>query len=220
MLNPARCANGDILFGVYFIVSLLFMYIFINGRDRSLPQFLFAIGHKGLGMTKNMSALLLTTYSFLSALARGLCAVITRCVPIQIVLLIEISMALLLQMYLVFYGMNSPTSLWLLTCSLVMFTAPTYPTVMAWADRYVEVTGAVVAIIDIGIGLGGFIALVISGSLFQNQGPQAVLTFGFVLGILLTCVYVPMQVSGYRRGDRHKAIHRVEETGAVQASST
>ena len=218
MLNPASCANGKVCFGIYFVISLLLLYIFVNGRDRSLPVFLFAIANKGMGMSKTVSALLLTTYNFIGAASRGLCAVVSKYVRIQIVLFVEVIVGLMLQMYLAFYGLHSDASLWTLTCLLVFFTAPTYPTVMAWADRYIEVTGAVVAMIDIGIGLGGFTALFITGNLFQNHGSQAVLTFALILAVLVTAVYLPLQLIAWRNGDRHANKQNLEDTVSVHDS--
>ena len=218
MLNPGTCANGKVCFGLYFVVSLLFLYIFVNGRDRALPSFLFAIANKGMGMSKTVSALLLTTYNLVAAGSRGLCAVVSKYVRIQIVLFVEVMAGLLLQMYLTFYGLHSDAALWTLSCSLVFFTAPTYPTAMAWADRYIEVTGSVVAMIDIGIGLGGFTALFITGNLFQNHGSQAVLKFGLALAVLVTAVYLPLQLISWRNGDRHANKQELEDTVSVHDS--
>ena len=127
MLNPATCAQGKLFFGLYFVVSLLFLYIFVNGAQRALPNFLFAMANKGLGVSKTEAALILTMYGFTGAVGRGACAVISKYVNIKLLLFIQVLAGFVLSMYLMFYGMTSPVALGVISCLLTLMTAPRNP---------------------------------------------------------------------------------------------
>ena len=215
MLNPATCAQGNLIFGLYFVISLLFVYIFVNGAPRALPVFLFAIANKGLGVSTANSAVILTTHGFMGAVGRGTSAFISKCLNIKLLLFIQVMTALVLSFCLMFSGMSSAIALAVTSCLLNFMLDPIYPSIMAWADRFIIVTGSVVAIIDIGIGLGEFVALFIAGVFFQNRGSQSILTLCFLLTALVVLVYIPLQAVSWRHGDRHEHIETAEEMAYI-----
>ena len=205
MINPANIAQGDFSFGLAFLVALFFIYIFINGRDRAFSMYLFIIAHDDvLQLPKVTAAALVTVTSLGVVLGRGVGALISGKVPIQVMLFTELILGAYLHMLLWFYGLVSVTSLFILCGLLGFVTGPTYPSVMAWADRYIEATGVVISVIDVGLGLGGFASLWTSAYLYDEYGAVAIFLLGLVLAITLIAIILPLQIVSHVHGDRRK----------------
>lgn len=205
MLNPGSIANGNVFFGTYFLVSLGFAYFFLNGRDRGMSMFLFVIAHTDvLHLSKPVSAAMVTAFSLCQAAGRGLSALLSRWLTIHTMLFAQLGIACFIQLLVIFYALESEASLWVFSCLFGIISGPTYPTLMSWADRYVEATGVVIAVIDIGIGLGGFTTIITLSRLYENHGSLSVFVLCFIFSVALCFILVPLQIVSSLRGDRHK----------------
>ena len=123
---------------------------------------------------------------------------------------------LILSLFLLFFGFTSEVSFWCLTCAVGSFAGPCYPSVMAWADRYIEMDGIMVALVDLGIASGGFMSQYVGGHIIHHNGP----VYAFVLctaaaGYLLV-VIIALQIYCSIKGDRFK---RQEAIGVVDPQS-
>lgn len=206
MLNPkAINAGGSAKYGVYFLISLFAIYVFLCGRDFGFGGFIFIIAHTDvLQMSKPLSAALVTALNLSTAIGRGFSTFISKWITTQIMLFSQLFLVCILQMLMVLYGLDSVTVLFVLTCLYGAASGPTYPTIMSWADRYIEATGMVIAVIDIGIGVGGFIATVFYSYINQTYGSLGIFIVGFVFSIVMVGVITPLQIVGHLKGDRHK----------------
>ena len=208
LFNPATCAQGSAGFGLFFIASLLFCFYFLNGRDRGLAMFVFAIANKGLHVDKSTASLLLFSYNLSGALSRGACAVIAIWLPIQAIVLTLVCGAVAVQVLLLLYGLQSIEYLWTLACVTATFITPTFPSVMAWANVYIDVTGVVIGVLNLGVGLGGLSCMYLSGYLFQHRGSRAVLQLSLLCGSALAGVFIVLQIVAHRRGSKHQVRQR------------
>ena len=84
--------------------------------------------------------------------------------------------------------------LWILSNVLSFVAAPTYSTVMVWSNQYLKPTGVVVAIIDLGIGVGNFSATWLGGFLFDNFGGQYIFYLSLLFAAFMLCIIVPLQI--------------------------
>lgn len=207
MLNPAKVAGGNFKFGLFFVIVIFFLYIFIQGRDRLLAVFIFIMANKApLNISKPLSALLVTCFNLCTAFGRGLSGVLSKWVPVHILLFSQLIVACIIQVLLVLFGLSSTALFCSLICLSALFMGPTYPLVMSWCDRYIEATGVVIAIIDLGIGTGSFISLWLGGSLNQKHGSESILIFDAILGGCVLTILIPLQIVSHIKGDRHKII--------------
>ena len=107
VINPARIAGGSFIYGLCFLISLFFLYVIQNGRDKGMYMYLFVIAHEDvLQMSKPMAALLVTCYNLFTAVGRGLGALISHWLPIKPFLFIQLIFAAFFQMLLFFYGLD------------------------------------------------------------------------------------------------------------------
>ena len=86
---------------------------------------------------------------------------------------VECILILLCLMTLVLFStldMDGTIYLWIMVPITELFIGPSYVSLMAWVDRYIEVTGLVVATIDVGIGLGSLLSTWAVGLLLHSHG--------------------------------------------------
>ena len=204
MLNPGSCANGSKWFGLYCTMSLLVCYVFSNGRDRGFGMFVFTVANKGLHVDKNTAALIMFSFNATGAFARALCALLSLFIPIQLITLILVIGGVLVQTIMIFYALESVTYFWILCCILSLFMGPVYPSMMGWVDRYIEVNGVVIAVIQVGIGTGGLSGMFLTNYIFQRFGIKGMLDLALVYGAGLATVFIPLQIIAHIRGTRDK----------------
>ena len=202
MINPGSCANGSKWFGAYCSISLLVCYVFSNGRDRGFGMFVFTVANKGMNVNKNTAALIMFSYNATGAIARALCALLSLFIPIQIITLILIVGAVMVQIVMIFYALNSVTYFWVLCCAMSIFIGPVYPSMLGWVDRYIEMNGVIMAMIQVGLGTGGLSGMFLTNYVFQRFHAQAVMYLALLYGTGLATVFIPLQIIAHLRGTR------------------
>ena len=129
---------------------------------------------------------------------------------------VECILILLCLMTLVLFStldMDGTIYLWIMVPITELFIGPNYVSLMAWVDRYIEVTGLVVATIDVGIGLGSLLSTWAVGLLLHSHG--GTVCYWFTLGgaVLVLVILVPAQIMGLIEGDRHAIVKVTDMTG-------
>ena len=205
ILNPATCADGNILYATFMLICIFLVYLAYVSTNNSMNIFLYPIAMEThLNFTKTSASLLMTTYFAASTAGRFFWGLLSHFIPITVILLLELAFEVGCYTSLASIGLNSLPALWTLACTSAFFMTPVYPTVMAWADRYIKVTGAVVAIIDIGIGSGTFTSSWMSGVIYQRMGAQAFFYWVFACACSLCFILLIMQIVGSIHGDRYE----------------
>ena len=101
-------------------------------------------------------------------------------------------------------GLNGSVQFWVLSGMLGFWSGPAYPSIVAWANQYIEVQGYVMAVIDLGIGVGTFVSSWLSGYLFQYHGSVSVFSFCSAGSALLLLVLLPYQIIASKHGERYE----------------
>ncbi|XP_064600994.1 sodium-dependent glucose transporter 1C-like [Liolophura sinensis] len=194
-------------------VSILALFFLFNMMtvvmDRALGSFLFTYAmESGIGFSKGEAAYLNTGFFACYAGGRAIMGLLAHKIPVRYVLFSEVYLTAACSAIITFYGYDKRLILWVFSCSLAFFFGPVYPSGMAWVDRYVPLYGVVVAIFDIGSGIGAFISNWMSGYLISNLGPRSLLYFTFSAAGVLCLTMLIAQFIGNSRGDRHQAIKK------------
>ena len=204
ILNPATIAGGNFKYGLYFLIFLFLLYVLLHGRDRGIGTFLFVIAHIDVQMTKPVAALLVSMLNVFIALGRGFVAFLAHWLPIESLLFTQVVATVVLQLLMYFYGVESIVALWTLTALYGLSAGPTFPSMMSWASKYIETTGMVLAIIDIGNGVGGFLALWFYGVIHEDYGSSGVFLMGLINGTVIIVLLIPLQIVSLIHGKSHK----------------
>lgn len=207
MFKISNLTGGRTAYALYFILSLFILYFCVNGRDRTISMFLFIIAHTDiLQMSKAASAGLVTVGVLSVTAGRGLAGLLSQWFDNRILLIGQLLLGCYIQMLMTFYALSDTTSLWTLTCLLGLVTGSTYSSILAWANRYIKSSGLLLAVIDVGVGLGGCVSLVVGGYLYDEYGSLGVFTLCLLYGVILLTIFVPLQVVAFINGNRYEHV--------------
>ena len=181
-----------------FIIGLFISYTSLMYRDAVLSTYLFPIAVKSkLQMTKKQSTYLNTGYSAAYAGGRVASIIYSKYINIHILVFLEATLVIIGSILLATLGLEGSLQLWIIVCFLGVFSAPTYPSVMSWANFYIPVSGLVVAAIDIGIGAGAFSGTWVGGYIFDHLGPIYIFYVAVAFSVTLLVILLIMQIIGY-----------------------
>ena len=183
-------------------------------------MFVFAIANKGLHVDKSTASLLLFSYNLTGALSRGACAIIAIWLPIQVIMLILVCGAVAAQVLLLLYGLQGIEYFWILSCIAASFITPSFPSAMAWANVYIDVTGVAMGVLTFGVGLGGLSGMYLSGYLFQHRGSRAVLQLSLLCSSVVAGIFIVLQIVAHRRGSKHNASRHDQTRNDKQPART
>lgn len=99
-------------------------------------------------------------------------------------------------------GTQTKVYLWTFSCLANAFAAPIWAGGLAWADRYIVLSGVVLLVLNLGAGISGIIFNYLSGWLFTNADANAVMYLLFICAVIMCVLIVIMQVVGSRHGER------------------
>lgn len=187
------------------LVLFFFYYMMVNAIDRALGSFLFTYAvESDIGFSKGEAAYLNTAYFACYAGGRAIMGLIAWKFPVKFIMFSEVYLMTSCLAVITFYAYDKHLYLWVFSCLVAFFFGPIYPSGVAWVDRYVPMYGLVVAVFDLGDGVGAFASNSLSGYLISKLGPHSLLYFTFSVAVSLCVNIIIAQIIGSRRGDRHK----------------
>ena len=143
IFSPGSCADGNVPFAIFFLITIFLAFLLHVSRVHALNVFLYPIAVEtcSLQFTRTTATVLTTLYFACATLGRIVLGAFSHCIPIKILLFLELVIQLGAYNGLYFLGLKSQPMLWIWACAAAFFGSPVYPTTLSWADRYIEVTG-------------------------------------------------------------------------------
>ena len=199
-----RCRRENI-YPVYFLCSIFVLYILNRLRISTINLFLFPIAsNPPLNFSYTLAAAVMTVYSASMVLGRLLIAGLSHYVHMTPLLWIQSILLLVTHILLALVALDGDIQFWVLSGLCGFWSGPAYPSIIAWANNYLEVHGYVMAIVDLGIGVGSFLSSWLSGYLFQYYGSKFVFYLVIAGSGIMLLVLLPHQIVAIRHGDRYK----------------
>ncbi|XP_070566251.1 sodium-dependent glucose transporter 1A-like [Ptychodera flava] len=99
-------------------------------------------------------------------------------------------------------GNTNSGALWSGTVLLGLSMSSVFPAAIAWAERYILLTGKAVASFFISSSVAGILIPWLLGILFQLQGITVLMKLLVALGVALFLLYIIMQILASRQGER------------------
>lgn len=169
IIDPATCAGGQRIFGVVIFVLLFLFFFNATGGERLYGKFIRNFSIDRFHFSNDEGSLINTAFWISYSLGRFSGFVIAIWVPIRILLLIEVSGALITSVLLNIFAYDNSLMLWIFTQPMGYFIAPLFPSGLAWGDSYVEMTGLGITILMLGGGLGGMSYMWIIGHFYDDD---------------------------------------------------
>ena len=204
MFNPATCSGGRLAYGIQLFVLLFFYFANANGGERIAAGFVRSYSIDQLGFGGDEASLVNTCLWISHTAGRFAFFIAARWIGIRKLMLVETVGVTIISILLTIFGADSPTAYWVLLQPLGFFIAPLWPSMIAWADHHIELTGVGMTLFLCAGGIGGLIHMRLMGYLYEHLGPRTFLfqlTGYAVIALLLTIV---LTIVGAQHGNRFK----------------
>ena len=202
ILSPGECFGGQTIFGIFMFVIIFLLYTAICGKDVSIGTFLFTIAVESkLHFSKHAAAILNTVFFAAYTVGRLAASVVTRFLPIEVVLFFEILGNLAAVLGMAIWGLNSTVFLWIFATLFGFFAGPIYPGGLAWMNKYMDVSAVAIAVLDLGVGVGALVFPWASGYLYQHKHARDVIYLSLGANVFLLLILTMAQIIVCIRGD-------------------
>lgn len=169
----------------YILIFSWFEYIFAN----FLPTFTI----KGLGLSVEKAALLLSVFYGLYMVGRVLCIFISFAMSPSTVLIVN-SFFIILGYVMTLFCRQHEFMLWIAVPVLGFFLSSTFPQMVLWLSDYIVLTGSTNAVFFLCASLSSMSGGVIVGYLFQKYTYMSLVYFGLSSCLLATLLFIVMSI--------------------------
>ncbi|XP_053391762.1 sodium-dependent glucose transporter 1A-like [Mercenaria mercenaria] len=195
MINPGTCSGGRIWYGIQIFALLFFFFANANGGERILGGFIRSFSVDQLEFSNSDASYINTSFWISFAVGRISFSVAAKWISVRILILIETGGLTVVAILLAIFANDSSLSYWILIQFLGIFEAPLWPSLVAWTDYHLELTGMGMMFILLGGSVGGIGHLSLIGYLYEHVGAYTFLyqvlgyaIFAFMIAILLDIV--------------------------------
>ncbi|CAH1799710.1 unnamed protein product [Owenia fusiformis] len=175
LLHPGSFTNGNTRYGVI-LMTCMFLYFSINGACGSHFLLLQAsIATETLNATKQEASLMQFAARGSAILGNFIVIPVSKFVPMPFIVFVICHAIAIVNFIAVALALKSRMNFAILGGVFDFFFASIWASGMGWPERYMEVTGSVIMIFNIGSGVGCSIMEWGSGYILQYHGAQSVM---------------------------------------------
>lgn len=178
------------------VMALCFLsYFALVGNERVFGKFQFSYAIEGsLHMSKKKGYLINCLYWVSFCLARIFTAILALKVEPKVLLMAEISGALISSLVFTIWH-NSEIVFFIFSTSFGFFKSPLFPTMLGVLSLYVTISGVLIVVVNLGSAAGAAFCQYLAGYLIHNYGhysfPLTVTgTSGFLLAVFILVIIV------------------------------
>ena len=204
MFNPATCSGGRLAYGIQLLVLLSFYFANANGGERIAASFVRSFSIDQLDFEGDEASFLNTSLWISHTVGRFVFFIAARWIGIRKLVLIETVGVTIISVLLSIFGVSSSTACWVLIQPLGFFIAPLWPSMIAWADHHIELTGVGMTLFLCAGGIGGLCHMRLMGYLYEHFGPRMFLYQLTGYGIIALLLTVGLTIVGAQHGSRFK----------------
>ena len=202
VFNPASCSDGKSCFGVTMVILFILWAICGQALIGTYNfNFTYATESK-LGLTKEEGTWFDFTVKLARVIGRLAAFVLTRYIPIQILIMVELTIMVLSSSLTAFIGVNNKLVFYV-SCALThMMFAPAFSGIFGFVDKYIKLMSFVVALSMIGSGLSIWGCTWLIGYLFDQVSKESIFYLTMGATIVMLVLQVIMQIIGSINGTR------------------
>ncbi|ELT95977.1 hypothetical protein CAPTEDRAFT_92160 [Capitella teleta] len=191
--NPASCIKGDKVVGMLIIAFLFLFWGMPIGAERAYGKFIFVYAVIGPAqMAKAQATILETVFWTTFVLGRFLAIVFSNFVSPTKLLIGDLAITVVATSLLAALQQNIYV-LWICTAVFASMISPVFPSAIAWANLYIEMTPMATSVAFISSASADFAYSWISGWLFEYKGPPSLMYF-MVAYALVSCTFFSVLV--------------------------
>ena len=204
MFNPASCAGGRLWYGMQLFL-VLFLYMGnAHGGERMIADFIRSYSIDQLGFSNSDASYLNTSFWISFAVGRFSFFGIASLIGIRKLVLLETGGIAITTVLLTIFAVDNTMAYWVLVQPLGFFVAPLWPSMVAWTDHHIELTGNGMSVFLLAAAVGGLCHLRLIGYLYDHFGPRTFLYQTTGYGILALALAIALTLIGSQHGNRFK----------------
>ncbi|XP_002730956.1 sodium-dependent glucose transporter 1A-like [Saccoglossus kowalevskii] len=212
-------SDEKLLFRFIFLTGLFLFFFFYKGLEEGYGGYIYAFAKKtDVNFTSQNASYINAAFWGAFALGRLLAICFALCMRPMFMLAPDLLGVLLSGILLVVLGDSNAGVLWFAIILLGFSMASIFPTTIAFADRYILLTGKAMASFVVATCLGSIAIPWLLGLLFhQKEGVDVLMKVMVTLSIILPVMYIGMQIMASREGERTNS--RIPDDSAEQLLS-
>ena len=204
MFNPGSCSGGRTWYAVQLLVVLFLYFGNSNGGERLIGGFIRSYSVDQLGFGTYEASYLNTSFWISFTVGRFTFFIAARWIGIRKLVIIETCGVTVIAILMNIFATNNPVAYWVLIQPLGFFESPMWPSMMAWSDYHIELTGVGMTVMLFAGGIGGICHLRLIGYLYEHKGPRTFLYQVLGFGILALTLAIILTTIGAQHGSRFK----------------
>lgn len=219
LISPASCSRGYTIFGIELLLLLFLYFIQAVGGERAYGKFLFSFAiESDVQFSKNEASYLQSAFWASFTFGRLIGGPIAKFVPVNYMIIGNIVGDIITATILAIWAPTEAIILWIFTCFMGICIAMAYPNGMSWSNLHLDMNSMAVMLLTVGGACGGFIYQSVTGSLFENVGPETLMYVMVMYAVAMAIVYTIMETLAYchaRRLPKNEIVCEleVEEVG-------
>lgn len=203
IFNLNSCSPGHPWYaGILFCLLFAWFYIAVGGQ-MLFANYLYSYTRDLLCITKAEAANIQSMFWIGLTAGRTAAFFFAMFIPMKVLIFLEAGGNLFSALMLYFHPTNI-TVIWVFSCVSGFFVGPLAPTGIAWANRYITMTGIAYTITLIGGAMAGVSFTVAIGWFFEYSGPEPMLYFAIGYSALACALAVSMHLVARTRGDKYE----------------
>ena len=185
--------------------ALIIMYTSLMTCIVGLEYFLYSVAvFSRLNFSREEAVSLVTVFFICLTVGRFGSALLLQCISIKLFCNVTVILATVTGIFLAGFGLYNHAALWILASVFIYLLAPLYAAGYAYADRFIEVTGRIAAMMEFGMGCGFNIAAWLLAKVFDLYGAQGILVTVAVNSAVCCCTVISILIGGTLHGDRYE----------------
>ena len=221
MMNPKSWISSDksTLLG-FSIVSLICVFSVLGvGSERAMARFLYAFAVESrLRFTPKDAATLETVFWASFTISRVLMTIGAKWISAGTLLTVDVVINVVSTAALAVYGEQFKLVTWIFCVGYSLSLAALIPTMMTWANTYIDMAGMMTSLVFIFGAAGSFIFSWLAGYLFQFVGPITLMQLLLTVSLATLVSFALMRLLGRKYGPRYATIDQGDTT--VDKTST
>ena len=203
IFNFSSCSPGHPYYAAMILAFLVIWFYISAGGQMIFANYLYSYCRDMLCLDKDHAADIQSMFWIGFTAGRFMGFVAAIWIPMKILIFIEAG-GNLMSAVVLFFNPGNATVVKIFALISGFFVGPLYPSGIAWANRYITMTGLAYTITLIGGSLAGVSFTVAIGWYFEHKGPGAI--WYFVIGYsCVACVTaIMMHLVARTRGDKYE----------------